>query len=199
MHTHRLATFLVGAWLMGTLLMMFITSQNMRSVDRMMEGGNAPVVKIQDQLGGKVALRQVLRYQVSEANRFLTEWWEYLGIGLGITLTVVVLFATNGNLASMALVTLLLAVAVSQRLFLTPEIVYLGRHLDFLAADAVTPERARFWNYQTAYAATELLKILLGVVLGARLVARSSSSRGQRRRRAEPVVEEAQVVPRTGS
>src|SRR5258708_4376597 len=181
MHTHRLAAFLLGAWLVGTLLMMFVSSQNMRAVDRLLEGANPPVVKLQDQVGGKIPIRQLLRYQMSEVNRFYAESWEYLGIALAIVLGVVVLFATSGNIRSLILSGLLLLVVVTQRLFLTPEIIYLGRHLDFLAPDAVTTERARFWNFQTAYAASELLKMLLGLILGAKLVARSASSRRSKR------------------
>jgi hypothetical protein len=201
MHTRRLAAFLLGAWLVGSLFMMFVATQNFRAVDRLLESPTTPLTKIEVQLGGKDELRQLLRHQVAEINRYFFECWEYFGIALAICLGIVLVFATNANVATMALVGLMLLVAVVQRVLLTPEIIFLGRHLDFLPPDAVTPDRARFWNFHIAYSASELLKLFLGIVLGAKLMVRGTHSRRAGKIGAERDAEfdDSQVTHRSGS
>jgi hypothetical protein len=71
-----------------------------------------------------------------------------------------------------------LLIAVLQRFLLTPEIVVLGRVIDFVPATQASPERARFWIMHAAYSSLEVLKWGLGLVLTARLLFR-------RKRRAE--------------
>ena len=54
-----------------------------------------------------------------------------------------------------------------QRAWLTPEIVRVGRSLDFVLAGLNAPERAHFWQLHGFYSGAEVLKwvVLLGMTV----------------------------------
>jgi hypothetical protein len=90
------------------------------------------------------------------------------------------LFGSTETNFTLLLALLMLLIAVLQRFVLTPEIVILGRVIDFVPATQPSPERSRFWIMHATYSSIEVLKWGLGVVLTAKLLFR-------RKRRAEDV------------
>ena len=74
--------------------------------------------------------------------------------------------AAHGWALGLAVLVLLLA----QRFWITPEIVRIGRLIDFAPQ---APERQTFWMYHNAYSAIELAKLALGFFLSTRLIFRS--------------------------
>jgi len=59
------------------------------------------------------------------------------------------------------------ALLLAQRFWITPEIVRIGRLIDFAPQ---APERQTFWMFHGAYSAVELTKLALGIFLSGRLV-----------------------------
>ncbi len=57
-----------------------------------------------------------------------------------------------------------------ERFYMTPEIIRLGRLIDFVPPAASSPERDTFWRFHGAYSAVELLKLALGFLLAGRLI-----------------------------
>ena len=55
MHTRRLASFLVGAWMLASLILGFISVQNMTNVDRILSSPPGPVAKDIEDLGTDIA------------------------------------------------------------------------------------------------------------------------------------------------
>jgi hypothetical protein len=171
MHFRRLACFLLGAWLACGLFMAMVATQNFRSVDRLLAHSAAPAA---EQLGklGPDAARALLRYQVSEQNRWYFETWEIAQIFIGMALLLVLLFGTTETAWNVLLALFMLLIVIVQRLVLTPEIVVLGRLIDFVPHGEPSPERARFWLLHGFYTSAELLKWILGLVLTVRLLLR---------------------------
>ena len=176
MHFRRFACFLLGAWLACGLFMAMVATQNFRSVDRLLAKPSAPAAGQLHKLGP--AARSLLRYQVSEQNRWYFETWEMVQVGVGIVLLLVLLFGSNETNFTLLLAALMLLIVLAQRFALTPHIVALGRVIDFVPADQPSPERSRFWLLHSTYSSLELVKWALGLLLTSRLLFRRTRKPG---------------------
>lgn len=157
------ACWLLGAWIAGSLFMILVATQNFWSVDRLLAAPAGAGASI-EQMGRKEA-RTFLRYQVSEQNRWYFETWETIQLALGALLLVVGLRVRKfcGIIA-----TAMFALLLLERFYLTPEIVRLGRLIDF--TPQASPDREMFWRFHGAYSGAELTKLALGFFLSARLI-----------------------------
>ena len=149
--------------------MTMVAIQNFRSVDRLLA---RPAPRAAEQIGnmGNADARVFLRYHASEQNRWFFTAWEMLQLGLGIVVFGVVLFGSRESKFSILLCLLMIVAVVFQRFLLTPEIVALGRVIDFLPGGESSPERGRFWLMHSTYSAVELAKWALGLVLAGKLI-----------------------------
>jgi len=156
-----------------------VATQNFRSVDRLLANPAPPARQQVDKLGRDSA-RALLRYQVAEQNRFYFETWGVVENALGFLLLLILLFGSTESNLTLLLALLMLLIAVLQRFVLTPEIVILGRVIDFIPHAQPSPERSHFWMLHGVYSGIEVLKWGLGFVLTAKLLFR-------RKRRPEEV------------
>jgi hypothetical protein len=186
MHSRRFACLVLGAWLMGSVLMAVVATQNFRRVDRLLERPVPAAVKLVEDLGADGA-RSLLRYHASELNRFYFTTWETIQLGLGVGLFFILLFGSPEGKLSLGLAMLMLLLVALMRFALTPEIVVLGRLIDFVPADPPTPERHRFWVLHSAYSSLEVLKFLLGLALAVRLARRHRRRAFDRARDIDPL------------
>lgn len=177
MSARRLACLLLGAWLGGAILMGWVAMESFRSVDRAMKEP-AALSTSQYQKLGPAAVRQLLRYQVSEQNRFLFSNWELAQIGLGVLIFGILLFGTSVGQIELALPLVMLLVVAVGHWFLTPQMVALGRVLDFLPAGAPALEESRLRALHNAYTVLEIVKVAVGIVLGSFLVWRRTRRKG---------------------
>ena len=171
-HFRRFACFLLGAWLAGGLFMDMVATQNFRSVDRLL-AKPAPGAAQQLEKLGPGAARVLLRHQISEQNRWYFETWGLAETMIGAALLLVLLFGSTEKSFSLLLALLMLLIAIVQRFALTPQIVILGRIIDWIPIDQPSPERSRFWVLHNAFVGLELLNWALGFVLTAKLLFRS--------------------------
>lgn len=183
MHSVRLICFALGAWITGGFFMTWVATEGFRGADRLLGEPN-PTARLQfktldaQQNSGPNAARMLLRYQVSEQNRFYFESWEIVQVVLGSLLFFFMLFGTREDKYSLVGVLLMLSVTMVQRFLLTPEIVVLGRAMDFARDDAVSPQYGRFWMLHKAYVSVELTKWAIGLIAAGRLITgRHRSSR----------------------
>jgi hypothetical protein len=182
-HFRRLACFLLGAWLGGGLFMDIVATQNFRSVDRLLAKPAAPAAQQFAKLGPE-AVRILLRHQVSEQNRWYFETWGLVETGIGAALLLVLLFGSSETNVTLLLPLLMLLIAIVQRLALTPQIVVLGRIIDWVPLGEPSPERSRFWMLHNVFVGLELMNWALGFVLAAKLLFR------RKRRATDPDDEE---------
>jgi len=89
-----------------------------------------------------------------------------------------VLFLTKENKVVLFLILSMIAVVAVQHILLTPAMISLGRMIDYLPPAAPSRIRSQFWVLHSFYWGMELTKWVLGLVLGARLVAHRSGRSG---------------------
>ena len=145
--------------------MIMVATQNFRSVDRLLAAPGSAVAAV-GKMGHDEA-RTFLRYQVSEQNRWYFETWEKVQLALGVALLAATLRQTKLQVIVAAL---LCALLLLERFYLTPEIVRLGRLIDFVPQAASSEERDLFWKFHGAYSSVELVKLALVFFLSGRLV-----------------------------
>lgn len=181
MHTRRLSMLILGLWLGLTFAMLFVATQNFRGVDRLLELPHSEAAKSLKTLG-QDNTRLLLRYQIAELNRFYFDWYGVAQITLAFSLAACLLFATNGNKFVLLLAGAAILVVIVEKSFLYPEITYLGRLLDFAPKDTALPERARFASFHMYFTMMEMLKLILVVILGGKVLIRQHVSRHSRSR-----------------
>jgi hypothetical protein len=156
---HRLALVMMGAWLMGTICMSIVATENFYTIDRLLAArANPAFASAVDRLGSPAG-RDLLRYLSSELNRLYFQMWNVAQLVLGaFALWLVAGRARRGVMAMLAIVVLMLA-------YLTPAIVSLGRSLDFVPRDPSPPGMQRFWILHAAYTSLEMIKLFVGVLV----------------------------------
>jgi hypothetical protein len=167
MHVHRFATFLLGAWLGASLFMVMVATQNFRAVDRLLASPAPEAAERIQALGGRDAARMFLRHHSSELNRFYFATWEWAQVALGLAL---LLALWRLGVADRLLCLAMLAIVLTGRWLLTPEITLVGRAIDWISPAASHPQRDYFWKLHGIYSFLEVTKQLLGLTLTIRLL-----------------------------
>jgi hypothetical protein len=169
MHTRRLASFILGMWLLGSLFFTFVTMQSVATVDRIMENPPGPVAKDIEDLGSDIT-RLLLAYEASELNRFLTNTWEVMQMGLGAAFLSSVLFTSHRSKYLIVVSIVMLLIVAVQTAYISPSMASLGRSFDFMPKAAQAQERENYRNYEVMYSTASTIKLLLGLTLAARLL-----------------------------
>ena len=172
MQFHRLASFIIGIWLGVSVFMDFVATQNFRTVNLVLGSVDVQAVETAKKIGDREAERVLLRYFAGEVNRYLFEQWEWAELLLGLALMLVLLFGRTYQKLAMALCLIMMCVVMAQRFALTPAIIKLGRELEFNPAAA-----QRFGTLHATYGFVEIGKLVLGLLLAARLVIRNRASK----------------------
>ena len=152
--------------------MFWVTTQDFNYADRMFD--EDPAVMVMLKTIGPTAGRAVLRHQVAELNRELYETWEFAQLAIGTFFFLFLLMATREGKFAIGLALLLVLLVAAQRFWLTPELNYRGRPLDFAVKGGPAGDRARFLMVRGIYIGMELFKWAVGLVLAAMLVFRKS-------------------------
>ena len=170
-----LMALLLGGWLLGTLLVAGVAAENFFMVDRLLRSPSPAEFqqKIAPLPPGEA--RAVLRHLVSELNRFYFRVWEGIELVLGAMLLVLaVKFGKNRSITIG--VSLMLAIGLLMVFYITPQLVEIGRGLDFVPRDPRPPELARFGRLHAAYSVLDLCKLLVGIWVAVLLIRRPTES-----------------------
>jgi nitroreductase len=169
MHRHRIAAFFSGCLILGSLFMIFVATQNFQTVDRVLALPPPEAAQMFQTLGPDNS-RLLLRYLAGEENRLFFVTWELAAIALGLALTAILLFAIrSGLLAGMA--GGMMIIALFQHFRVTPEMISLGRLIDF-GAGAGSPAYSQFWRLHGLYGVLEVVKLVLVMVVAGFLLLR---------------------------
>jgi hypothetical protein len=169
--TRQMTAFLLGSWLTGSVAMALVATQNFRTVDRVLKG-TATNAELNQKTEGWTSgdARMVLRHLASEMNRLYFRAWEWTQLLFGAVLILLLSFGQSRDLMSRHLVIAMVIIILVFVVYLTPNIVTLGRSLDFTPRDPPPPEYARFWRFHIAYTTLDLLKLGLGLWTTIRLL-----------------------------
>jgi len=162
MHHTRIAAFLLGAWLLGSLFTAFVATRNFHTVDAVL-GAPPPEASKMIQTLGHANARQLLRHLAGEENRGLFEAWELTQLVLGTALTGFLLFGVKKRLLA-GLAGAMLIVTLFQHFKITPEMLWMGRSIDFLPGTTESQARDQFWKLHGIYSGIEVVKMLLAVI-----------------------------------
>jgi hypothetical protein len=154
--------FLLGAWLAGTLLVGVVAAENFYTIDRLFaESGN---VSFHAEIGriGSPQSRELLRYLSSELNRLYFRVWHAAQLAMGVPMLWLAWRMprkVRWGVAAMLGVVVLLAV------WLTPQIISIGRTLDFVPREPEPPQLGRFWTLHGLYTTLDLASVVMGVIV----------------------------------
>ena len=112
---------------------------------------------------GRANSRDVLRYLVSELNRLFFQLWNLAQFGIGGAVLWLVWGVPRASRLR-GLLLGMLAVVVFLTVWVTPEILTVGRNLDFVARDPEPPTLRRFGMLHATYTILELLKCGVGIL-----------------------------------
>jgi len=163
MHHARIATFLLGAWLFGSLFLAFAATRNFHTVDAVLGSPPTEASKMIQTLGEGNA-RQLLRYLAGEENRGYFETWELVQLALGAALTGILLFGVERRMLA-GLAGAMLALTLFEHLKITPELIPMGRSIVFVPASGQSEAHAQFGKLHGIYGGIEVLKMLLAVTI----------------------------------
>jgi len=186
MHRHRVAAFLLGCLILGSLFMIFVATQNFSTVDRVLAAPPDEASQVFQTLGPQNA-RLLLRYLAGQENQLFFTSWELVQIALGALLTAVLLLAVKNRLLAGMAGTMLI-VALFQHFRVTPEMIALGRLVDF-GGGAASTAYSQFWRLHALYWVLEVVKLALLIIVAGILLF------GRRAKKMEPV--EARPVAST--
>jgi len=186
MHRHRVAAFLAGCLILGSLFMIFVATENFGTVDRVLAAPPHEATQMFQTLGPENA-RLLLRYLAGEENRLFFTSWELAQIAFGALLTALLLLAIKSRLLA-GITGAMLIIALFQHFRVTPEMIALGRLVDF-GGGAGSAAYSQFWRLHGLYGVLEVVKLALLVAVAGILLF------GRRAKTLEPV--EASTVAST--
>ena len=159
------AMFCLGVWMMGTVCVSVVAMQNFYTIDRLLDGPNHPAFAAFVEDAGREDARNVLRYLSSELNRLFFQLWNVAQIGIGgAVLWLVWGMAAPAGARLRWMVVAMLAVVVMLTVGITPQILAIGRSIDFVPRDPPPPAVATFGVLHAAYTLLELAKCGAGIV-----------------------------------
>ena len=178
MHLRRIAAFLLGAWLAGSLLVLIVCFGNLVTLDRSMAIASPDAQRILARTGNDNA-RILLRAFVADLRANLLSGWELAQAPLGILVALLLFIERPTRLLAVVSVVMLLLVGF-EHVLLTPEIDWLSHTLAFAPDGAAPAQHARLRTEHHIYAIVEAVKLLLGVLLAILLFVMRSGRRSRR-------------------
>jgi hypothetical protein len=163
MHHSRISAFLLGSLLLGSLFLAFVATHNFRAVDAVLNSPPPEASKMIQTLGDSNA-RQLLRYLAGEENRGYFETWELAQIVLGTALVGFLFFGVKNRLLA-GLAGAMLVLTLFQHFKITPDLLWMGRSIDFLPRTAESQVRDQFWKLHGIYGGIEVVKMLLAATI----------------------------------
>jgi hypothetical protein len=184
MHSTRVATFLLGAWIACCLFLDLLVLQNMRLAGQLLNSAVPAAAEIL-QNAGREQMGQLLRHFASEQYRYYFYLWGLIQIPGAIVLAGVLYFATEKRIMPQVLCGLMLVFVIFQ-LAINPELTFRGREADFPPGSRILSTQARVWVLTEIWIGAEAAKLLVGAVLAGYIF--TYKSRRRSRRSEDPVV-----------
>jgi hypothetical protein len=189
-HTRRVSSFLLGAWLAGSILVGFIAIQSVRLSNMVLNAPIEPAGQLIEKLGYENA-GLLLRHAAAEQTRFLEYRWEEAELLLGLALLACLSLATQRRVLPLVLCGIMLVLVLFQHFGVTNEMAYRGRITDFPPGNTAIGPVTRMLLLQQVYFGVEVMKLVAGGVLASFLFMFRTSRRSRKSVRAIGEVDEA--------
>ena len=157
--------FCMAVWLAGTVILGVIVVQNLYTVDRLLtDSPNGVFRHAVDTMTTAPTVRDLLRYLASELDRLYFQYWNLAQLPLGILTLSLVSKLPNSRHPTWEIASML-GVVLFLMIFVTPEMLSVGRSLDFVASDPMPATLRKLALFHTAYAVFTLINIVLGILV----------------------------------
>ena len=157
-----LLLWFLGAWFFLSVAMAYVAGSTFATMkpDRLRRAD-----EVFSKLDATTERPRALKFVAAELNRRF--FLHYGNAQLAIGLVALILATRTRRRLPLLMIALAFALAVFFRLHLIPEATTLGRAIDFLPRQPMTPERARFDNLHRLSTGSEVIKMvfLLGATL----------------------------------
>ena len=163
------AIFCMGLWLMGTVSMAIVATQNFYTIDRLFETQPNPAFTAALDKLGRAEARHLLRYLSSELNRLYFQYWDLAQLAIGILVLWLVVKLPGARKAKWGIVAML-GIVLFLMLLITPQILSVGRSLDFVPRDPPPARLRTFGLLHAAYTVLDGILLLLGILVTVWLV-----------------------------
>ena len=165
----RWAILCMSIWLTGTIWMAVVATQNFLTIDRLLAARPHPsFIAAIDKLGPADG-RFLLMYLSSELNRLFFQVWGFIEIGVGI-LALWLVAAIPGLSKAKWMIVAMLGITLLFAALITPQIVSVGRSLDFIVRDPAPPALRTFGLLHATFTVLDGIKLILGLVVMAWLM-----------------------------
>ena len=163
------AILCMGAWLMGTVAMAVVATQNFFLIDRLLNAQphakfNADVEKL-----GHDDARALLYYYSSELNRLYFQYWNVAQLAIGILALWLVVKIPEAAKPKWGIVAML-GIVLFLTVLITPRIVSVGREIDFIPRVPPPPGLRTFGLLHAAYTVFDGIELILGMLVAVWLV-----------------------------
>src|SRR2546421_580793 len=133
----------MGLWLMGTVAMAVVATQNFWTVNRLLETQSNPKFAADVEKLGYDEVHDLLYFLSSEVNRLYFQYWNVAQLAIGILGLWLVVRTPDSNKAKWGIVAML-GIVLFLTVLVTPQMVTLGRELDFVPRDPLPPGMRTF-------------------------------------------------------
>ena len=158
------ATFCMGLWLMGTVTMAIVATQNFFTIDRLLKAEPHPKFTENVAKLGHDDARAVLYYFSSELNRLYFRYWDLAQLAVGILALWFVVKVPGAHKEKWVIVAML-AVVLFLTAIITPRIVSVGRGLDFVPRVPPPPGLRTFGLLHATYTVLDGIELVLGILV----------------------------------
>jgi hypothetical protein len=178
MHSTRIATFLLGAWIGCCVLVDLLAMQNLRLAEQMMNSAIPAASEIL-QKAGREPMGQLLHHFAAEQNRYAFSLWGMIQLPGLLLLAAVLYFAADKRILPQILCLAMLVLVIFE-IAINPEMAYRGREADFPPGSLAVAAQARVWALTEIWIGVEAVKLAVGGVLTAFLISYKSKRRTRR-------------------
>jgi len=158
------AVFGMAALLTGTVFVAIVATQNFYTIDRLLASQPNPAFGAAVTKLGVSESRDLLRYLSSELNRLYFQYWNAAQLALGIWVLWMIRKLPNSRRAK-SYVVAMLGIGLVLTILITPQILYIGRELDFAPHDPQTPRLRTFGLLHAAYTLLDAIQMILGIMV----------------------------------
>jgi hypothetical protein len=106
----------------------------------------------------------LLRYLSSELNRLYFQYWNVAQLLFGLFVLWMIVKLPHSTRAKWYVVAML-AIGLVLTIVITPQLLYVGRELDFVPHDPQTPRLRTFGLLHAAYTLLDAIQMILGIMV----------------------------------
>ena len=169
--TQAASIAILVVWLGWTLFMWLAATRSFRTVDGVLTASRPEFQQAVQPLGHDET-RVVLRYLVSEINRTYFRLYGWVQILLGLLLLLLLGRQAPRDTVGLSLAGVMLGLVLILTFVIQPQIVALGRSMDFMPRNPAPPVMPRFWMLHGAFTGLDGVKFLTGLALLIRWIVR---------------------------